>query len=373
MPPPPLPATRHRAILRALPAPELATSRDAHLGSTPWRSLVQLQPQERRGAQRLVRRGPPAPTAARAASSCARRSRRRAQPTVTRSAANLRPAPPLDGPYGAGAGRRGAGGRARDAAARTISAPPAAASSTAAPIALRLPRALTLAGVGSKTGGTVLSGFSVVVGEEVDGGGLLELVGFHVSGGAVDVSPMELSRVRLSDVSVTAPAGTMAALYIDEIGTQLLGRAEEEERVLLDGCWVRGGVNGVVVNAVGCTLRHCRAQGAAQYGVHANASVALEACTVGGCGKAGVLARAGLTELRSAGGINENRIQRDAWDKSYNGFSATSNANACACTSFFQFAQAYSMMQGGGIGKVTCAPAGQGRWTNTADYLPQKS
>ena len=107
--------------------------------------------------------------------------------------------------------------------------------------------------------------------------------------------------------------------------------------------------------------------------MHANASVALEACTVGGCGKAGVLARAGLTELRSAGGINENRIQRDAWDKSYNGFSATSNANACACTSFFQFAQAYSMMQGGGIGKVLWAPAGQGRWTNTADYLPQKS
>ena len=292
-------------------------------------------------------------------------------PTVTVKPANLRPAPPLDGPAVQALVDAAPAGARVTLPRGTISAP--AASSTAAPIALRLPRALTLAGVGSKTGGTVLSGFSVVVGEEVDGGGLLELVGFHVSGGAVDVSPMELSRVRLSDVSVTAPAGTMAAVYIDEIGSQLLGRAEEEERVVLDGCWVRGGVNGVVVNAVGCTLRHCRAQGAAQYGVHANASVALEACTVGGCGKAGVLARAGLTELRSAGGINENRIQRDAWDKSYNGFSATSNANACACTSFFQFAQAYSMMQGGGIGKVLWAPAGQGRWTNTADYLPQKS
>ena len=292
-------------------------------------------------------------------------------PTVTVKPANLRPAPPLDGPAVQALVDAAPAGARVTLPRGTISAPAAAASSTAAPIALRLPRALTLAGVGSKTGGTVLSGFSVVVGEEVDGGGLLELVGFHVSGGAVDVSPMELSRVRLSDVSVTAPAGTMGAVYIDEIGTQLLGAAAE--RVVLDGCWVRGGVNGVVVNAVGCTLRHCRAQGAAQYGVHANASVALEACTVGGCGKAGVLARAGLTELRSAGGINENRIQRDAWDKSYNGFSATSNANACACTSFFQFAQAYSMMQGGGIGKVLWAPAGQGRWTNTADYLPQKS
>ena len=228
-------------------------------------------------------------------------------PTVTVKPANLRPAPPLDGPAVQALVDAAPAGARVTLPRGTIAAPAAAASSTAAPIALRLPRALTLAGVGSKTGGTVLSGFSVVVGEEVDGGGLRELVGFHVSGGAVDVSPMELSRVRLSDVSVTAPAGTMAAVYIDEIGTQLLGAASAE-RVVLDGCWVRGGVNGVVVNAVGCTLRHCRAQGAAQYGVHANASVALEACTVGVAGRASsrapgspsCAARAGSTRTASS-------------------------------------------------------------------------
>ena len=149
-------------------------------------------------------------------------------PTVTVKPANLRPAPPLDGPAVQALVDAAPAGARVTLPRGTISAP--AASSTAAPIALRLPRALTLAGVGSKTGGTVLSGFSVVVGEEVDGGGLLELVGFHVSGGAVDVSPMELSRVRLSDVSVTAPAGMSVASSCPKVGREKVQPLDEARR-----------------------------------------------------------------------------------------------------------------------------------------------
>ena len=226
--------------------------------------------------------------------------------------------------------------------------------------------ALTLAGMGSRTGGTVL-GFGVEVGDDVVGD-LVELSGLHVNG-ALDVSPGDVRRVRLSKVSVTAPADEKTALYVDEIGRRIPKPSEAfaDGRVVLEDCWVRGGDVGVWINAVGCTLRRCRVQGAASYGVRANATFAVEGCTIGDCAKSGkgggILTRAapdGVTQVRAPNGINENRIQRDQYDKGYKGYNpdCLGCVGRCTCSAVMAMAGLF-----GGAGPISWGDGpGLGRW-----------
>ena len=118
---------------------------------------------------------------------------------------------------------------------------------------------------------------------------------------------------------------------------------------------MRGGSVGVLINAVGCTLRGCRVMHAAtygvqantlltlaltlilalaltltltltltSYGVQANALFTIDGCTIGECAGsgrgAGIVARAGCTQLRR-NGLNENRVQKDSRDSEYLGYS----------------------------------------------------
>ena len=189
---------------------------------------------------------------------------------------------------------------------------------------LILRRAIRLVGLGGRAHGTELR-FGVQLSPDLVGE-VVELAGLHVVG-PVDVSPLRLTRVRLSGVSITAPAGRGAgpALAIDELGAPPPAGDEADRRVLLDGCWVRGGEVGLLLNSAGCTLRDCRVQGAGSYGVRSNALFFIEGCTIGGCGVSGgggggIIARQGLTELRAPNGTNENRVQGDHNDRGYSGY-----------------------------------------------------
>jgi len=184
---------------------------------------------------------------------------------------------------------------------------------------LHLNEAVSLVGSGCRAGGTILR-FGVCVGPDAVGE-QVELCGLHIRG-KVEVSPDEVSRVRLSCVSITAPADA-PALILDEIGVKVPADGEADGRVLLEDCWVRGGMVGIRINVVGCTLRRCRVQDASTYGVSANACFFIDGCTIGQCARSGrgggILARGGLEQLRQ-NGMNENRIQRDHNDKGYCGY-----------------------------------------------------
>jgi len=226
---------------------------------------------------------------------------------------------------------------------------------------LLLSKAITLAGMGSRTGGTVL-GFSVSVGEDVVGE-LVELCGFHVKGGTVDVSPKDVDRFRLSQVSITAPQrGKRPALILEEIGRAARLGIAAGPCVVLDDCWVRGGSVGIMVDAAGCVMNRCRVQGAATYGVRSNALFSIEGCVVGECGTAGILARAGLTQNRNTNGYNENRVQRDQYDKTYSGYQ---DCKGCLGTNCGNCAAMYtigSIMKGEGM--IKWGQTGSGMWQN---------
>ncbi|KAL3918657.1 MAG: hypothetical protein SGPRY_005929 [Prymnesium sp.] len=166
---------------------------------------------------------------------------------------------------------------------------------------LTINSAITLAGMGSRSGGTVL-GFGICIGPEV-AGELVGLCGIHING-AVEVSPRQVSQLKLTKVAITAPADA-PALIIDEISSRVPPETECLQRVLLDECWVRGGKVGVEINAVGCTLRRCRIQEASTFGIHANANFSIEGCTIGDCGKSGrgggILSRAVLAIFQTVG------------------------------------------------------------------------
>jgi hypothetical protein len=224
---------------------------------------------------------------------------------------------------------------------------------------LLIKSAITLAGMGSRTGGTTL-GFGVdldvgVVGE------LVELSNFHVKG-SVDISPRDVKRLRISRVSISA-AGGETALYLDEISRKIPKDEEAAGRVLLEDCWVRGGTVGVWINAVGAVLRHCRVQGADTYGVQSNAAFAIEACTIGECAKsgrgAGILTRASVVQLRGKNGVNDNRVQRDCYDKEYLGYSADCRGcvGQCSCSAMFLLS---AMV--GGEGLIKWGEQGKGLW-----------
>ena len=58
--------------------------------------------------------------------------------------------------------------------------------------------------------------------------------------------------------------------------------------------------------------------------MQANALFTIDGCTIGECARsgrgAGIVARAGCTQLRR-NGLNENRVQKDARDSEYLGYS----------------------------------------------------
>ena len=143
----------------------------------------------------------------------------------------------------------------------------ATASST-----LMISSAITLTGMGSRSGGTVL-GFDVCVGPNAVGVSV-ELAGLHVDG-QLEISPTDVQRLRVCRVSVTAPEGK-PAIIVDEISRVIPPESEADGRVLLEDCWIRKGTVGVMINAVGCRLRRCRIQGAGTYGIRANATFAIE-------------------------------------------------------------------------------------------------
>ena len=237
-----------------------------------------------------------------------------------------------------------------------------AAEDGAPPPTLELKTAITLTGMGSRTGGTVL-GFSVCLGPEVEGEEV-ELSNFHINGGTLDISPMDLQRLRLTRVSVTAPAGTTKpAVLLDEIGlcspgetAALEGMCSKAPRVLLEECWTRGGSVGVMVNVMGCTLRGCRLQGARTFGVHANATFAIEGCTIGQCRTGGISARKEVEQLR-VNGCNENRVQRDPNDTQYMGYDKNAHGCVGTCT-----CAAITMFAGYGDPLVKWDDKGGGQW-----------
>ena len=232
----------------------------------------------------------------------------------------------------------------------------------APPPTLELKTAIALTGMGNRTGGTIF-GFSVCLDPELEGEEL-ELSNFHINGGTLDVSPMDLQRLRLTRVSVTAPPGaTKPAVLLDEIGlcspgeeAALEGMRGKAPRVLLEECWTRGGKVGVMVNVVGCTLRGCRLQGARTFGVHANATFALEGCTIGQCRAGGISARKEVEELR-VNGCNENRVQRDPNDTQYSGYDRKAHGCVGTCT-----CAAITMFAGYGDPLVRWDDKGGGQW-----------
>ena len=280
-------------------------------------------------------------------------------PTVTVRSSNLRPA---RRPYASPAAlqelldkapvgarvtlARGAVEDEPAAAADDSSSSSSSGSSSSKPTAstkqptLVIRKAITLSGMGGKTGGTLLK-CNVEVDDAI--GECVELSGLHIHG-TVDLAPRDVTRVRLSRVHVTAPPShTTPALFLDEIGRKIPDReaASLANRVLLEDCWVRGGSVGVHINAVGVVLRRCRIQNAESFGVHANASFAIEACTIGMCAKSGrgggIVARAGCQQIRGSNGVNENRVQRDANDKGYSGYSGDCRGcvGRCTCSAMF--------------------------------------
>lgn len=247
------------------------------------------------------------------------------------------------------------------------------------PGALILRTAITLSGMGSRSGGTVLN-FSVVFGPEMTGD-VVELSELHVRG-TVDVTPEDVRRVRLVRVCITAPMDKPHALLLEEIGWADPPKGGVEERVLLEGCWLRGGNAGVVVSAAGVTLRGCRIQGAGTFGVLAKptfAHVRVEGCTIGDCAKSGwgggILSRAGVTQL---GPPLENRIQTDQYDKGYSGYrqyGQNHQAGCVCCAGAYQYAYARAeglseaaaleQAQGGPIRPtIKWGQMGKGLWQN---------
>ena len=253
---------------------------------------------------------------------------------------------------------------------------------------LVLPRAITLCGVGSRHGGTDLA-CCIQAGDECEGE-LLELCGLHrhgtpsTSGGAVvDIAPRDIQRVVLRDVSISAPqvdaatANSSASfvgcvgLYLDEISRKVPRDAEggPSGRVTLEDCWVRGGKTGIVINAVGVRMRRCRVrlvQGAlASVQVRPSPSrVAPSAAARRPLASAVASSRTSVVEVRSANGMNENRVQRDQADRGYAGYQKVDcrgcPAGRCNCTALM----ALAMMNGESLIKWDQSDPSrpEGRW-----------
>ena len=290
-------------------------------------------------------------------------------PNVTVRAANLRSAPRFESlaelqhlvdsvPVGAKVTLprgvvRGGGGSGGDDGAGTK-------AGAKAPPTLVLKHAITLSGMGNRAGGTRFE-FPVRISDDA-AGELLDLSGVDISG-SLDISPRDIARVRLSKVSITGAADE-PALFLDEISTKVPHSSDAEGRVLLEDCWVRGGSVGIWINAVGCLLRRCRVKGATTYGIQSNANFSIEACTIGECGKSGrgggVLTRAGVTQIRAANGINENKVQREWYDKVYSGIDCRGCVGQCTCSALFTIG---ALAGKGGFGNlIQWGDKGKGQW-----------
>ena len=281
---------------------------------------------------------------------------------LTVKASNIRPAAPLDSLAALQRLVDAAPQGARITLARGLIEATDGTTDGAARATLLLQKAITLTGMGCRNGGTVL-GFGVIVGDEARGS-LLELSGMHIRG-AVDISPKDITRLRLCKLAVSAPRDVVA-LYIDEIAAKIpSSQAKEADgRVLLDECWIRGGSTGVRINAVGCVMKRSRVTGAGSFGVQSMAHISVEACTIGECAKdgppgGGILARAGCTQLRGSNGMNMNRVQRDHADNNYSGYvDCRGCVGRCTCTAM------YALPQLMGEGLVQWGRPGKGKWQN---------
>ena len=143
-------------------------------------------------------------------------------------------------------------------------------------------------------------------------GALLHLTDFGVAG-TLTIGGLGIRRAKLSRVHVEYRGGGDDALTLERVG-----EGYEEDRVLLEDCEVRGGGDGVMINAVGVRLLRCRILNASDRGIFANPDFVIENSTVQGCGGYGMKTRSGC-ERRG-----RNNIQAGPWDghQEFGGMSA---------------------------------------------------
>jgi hypothetical protein len=136
-------------------------------------------------------------------------------------------------------------------------------------------------------------------------GALLRLASFGVDGASLEVGGAAIQRAHLSKVHVSFKQHNgNDALTLNRIGS---GYAADS--ILLDDCDVRGGGDGVMINADGVRLLRCRILNAASRGIFANPDFVIEDSTVQGCGSYGMKTRGGV-ERRG-----RNNIQAGPWDE----------------------------------------------------------
>ena len=164
---------------------------------------------------------------------------------------------------------------------------------------LEIKRAMTLQGQGPTA--TVMA-FPLDVNSGASGA-LLHLSNFGVDGASLTVGATAIQRAHLSKVHVSLQSSNDDALVLNKIG-----QGYARDTVLVENCEVRGGGDGVMINASGVRLLRCRIIGAYSRGIFANPDFVIEDSTVQGCGGYGMKIRGGC-ERRG-----RNNIQPGPWD-----------------------------------------------------------
>ena len=164
---------------------------------------------------------------------------------------------------------------------------------------LEIKRAMTIQGQGPTA--TVIT-FPLLVGNGASGA-LLHLSNFGVDGASLTVGATAIQRAHLFKVNVSLQSTNDDALVLNQIG-----QGYARDRVLVEDCEVRGGGDGVMINASGVRLLRCRIIGAYSRGIFANPDFVIEDSTVNGCGGYGMKIRGGC-ERRG-----RNNIQPGPWD-----------------------------------------------------------
>jgi len=168
---------------------------------------------------------------------------------------------------------------------------------------LRVTGAIALVGKGSET--TVLN-FALDVSSKTTGA-LLHLANFTVNG-PITVAGGDIRRVWLQNVNIRYYGhGGKDALILNRVGNDC-------REVLVEGCTVEGGSDGVMINAENCRLLRCRIRGAESRGIFSNPHYVIEDSTVQGCGGYGMKTRGGCTR------IGHNDIQPGPWDTLSGGY-----------------------------------------------------
>ena len=138
-------------------------------------------------------------------------------------------------------------------------------------------------------------------------GALLHLTDFGVAG-TLTIGGLGIRRAKLSRVHVEYRGGGDDALTLE--------RRLRKDRVLLEDCEVRGGGDGVMINAVGVGCSGA-ASSTLDRGIFANPDFVIENSTVQGCGGYGMKTRSGCSAMA-------NNIQAGPWDghQEFGGMSA---------------------------------------------------